>query len=291
VTRRSLQQLRSLSREYDLFAPEGRDWRGLLEGEFHPPLPVAGHSLVWGFGILREAERLGLHDLPCRELEESDPAVLLELALRLENRPARYTWPEQAALYRFLSVSLPPEWWPAAVALITSEQPPKWLAHVASYLEFPPALKRLVDENLLDVKAGAKVRNLPESFFAALSAEKSRFSFSERRLLALSLNEVALRDRLDPAGTEALCRDILGRDDPLAALRLLRFPELTALLERFRQTTADLSRRGVTVSPPEGFEGDTFTFSFTASSRAVYARKTAALNDFEDDVDRLFELL
>jgi hypothetical protein len=291
VTRFSLKHLCSLSREYDLFAPDARDWRDLTEGEFHPPLPVAGQALVWGFAVLRSAERAGKTDLPCREVSERDPADLLALALRLENRTGQYSWAEQARMGNFIRRFVAPEAIAALTTLITPEQSVRWLSRVDAYTECPAVLQRLVDENLLDIKTAARTRDLPAGFFEALAAQPARFSFSQRRFLALSLREVVRRDRLDAAGTETLWRDLLAKDDPMAALRAWRFPELTALLERFAEQTAPLARRGVTVIPPEGFEGDAFTFSFTAASPAVFAKKAAALKEFEDAVDRLFDLL
>jgi hypothetical protein len=291
VTRYSIGHLRSLSREYDLFEPAARDWSGLVEEGFHPPLAVTGTALVWGFALLDAAEKAGRPDLPCREAQAREPADLLTLALRLENRRGRYAWPEQSGVYRFLTGSVHRERWQAVIPLITADQPLRWLTRMQEYTTCPALLRRLVDSDLLDLKTAAKTRELPGSFFAALAERPDRFSFSERRLLALSLREVLRRDRLAPDGAAAFCLGLLDQADPLEVLRASRFPQLTGLLQRLEAMTGPLAGQGVAVTPPADFEGEAFTFSFSATSRAVYARKTAALKAFEDEVDRLFDLL
>jgi hypothetical protein len=297
VPRYSLQKLRSLSREFDLFEPDARDWAPLLESGLCPPLPVAGGALVWGFPILAAAERARLGELPCVELPADDGVELLTIALRLENRPGAYSRREQARLYAFLTaagleerVEQAPER-RGLIGLITEERPAAWFRQMREYAAFSEPLKRLLDENLLDMKTAGRARSLPEAFFELLYSEKSRFGFSERRQFVTLVWEIAQRDRLTADDAMTLAREALSEKDPWPRLRALRCPEYAKRLAAFSAIASALEREGIAARPPAMFEGESISFGFTATSRAVYERKLAALGRFEEQVDRLFELL
>jgi hypothetical protein len=294
VTSRPLENLRSLSRDFDLFDPPDRDWTALLAAGLAPPLAVSGGALVWGFALLAAAERARIAELACVELAPAGREAMLAIALHLENRAGAYSLPEQGRLYAFLTVSGDADRLRESrdlVALITPEKPDTWLKEMAHYRALPDQLKHMAVGRLLDVKTAYRVKSLPAEFFFRLGQDKHRFSFSERRQFALFLQEIACRDGLDEAGILDLAGMLLDQADPLAEARARRFPEYTGLLSRFFEITASLEGAGVRVLPPEGFEGEEFTFGFSVTSRAVFERKLAALKNFEDQVDRLFDLL
>ncbi|MBN2352540.1 MAG: hypothetical protein JXD23_08225 [Spirochaetales bacterium] len=289
-----LEKLRTLSRAFDLFEPGVRDWAPLVASGLVPPLPVAGDELVWGFPLLEAAERSGLCELACVELASGGRASHLEAALRLENRRGAYSLSEQARVYGFLAragMTGDPEKLTVIAGLLTAQAPAAWLKTMGEFVSLPDGIGRLVAEDVLDLKTASRVRSLSGAFFERLEREKSRFSFSERREISLLLWEISRRDRLTRAATESLADELFSLPDPRPRLRVLRYPEYTKLAGRLAGLTAGLDRDGIAVRPPDGFEGDEFFFSFTAASPAVYARRLAALKNFEDEIDRLFELL
>jgi hypothetical protein len=291
VTTQSIASLAALSRRFDLFDHAVAVWDGPASAGFHPPLAVAGPDLVWGFPLVEAAERAGKTELPVVVLAAGDPAALLTLALQLENRCGRYSYAEQERLRAFMTAAGILDRLPSLAPLLTAESAQKWLLDTGVYAGAGPELKRVLDARLLDLKTAARVRELPGPVFASLLAEAERFSFSERRFFTLALWEITRRDRLDEAGSLALLRELLGRDEPVRAVRERRFPELSGLEKRFRETAAPLARRGVTVKPPEGFEGGTLEFGFRASSRDVCETRLAALKESGELIDRLFGLL
>jgi len=290
----SLQKLRSLSRAFDLFEPGVRNWAPLVARGLVPPLPVAGDDLVWGFPILAAAGRSGVDELACLELEPGERVSHLAVALRLEDRCGAYGLQEQARVYGFLSeagLTGEPEKLTGIAGLLTARAPAAWLKAMGEFVSLPEGLGRLVAENVIDLKTASRARSLPRTFFELLEREKTRFSFSERREISLLLWEIGRRDRLTQDAIESLADELFSLADPRPRLRALRYPEYTRLAGRLAELTAGLARDGIAVAPPDGFEGEEFSFSFTAASRAAYARRLAALTGFEDKVDGLFELL
>jgi hypothetical protein len=303
VTHYAVEKLNSLSKEFDLFEGSFDNRAMLLEQSLYPPLPVANNFLVWGFPLVAAAVRSGKSRLNCIELETDDKTELLSTALRLENRPGGYSLLEQSHLYSFMEKSgilnrveeilshveqvnlrVNPR-------VIPRDHAAKWLLEMKEYASFPDSLQRLVREKLIDFKTAIRIKTLPGSFFHQLYLVKERFSFSERRLLLHFFREIVGRDGLSVPRQEEFGSEILRREDALAFVQSLRYPELTALFARFAALTDSLKNKGIIVTPPPQFEGGTFDFSFSCTSRAVYAKRIAALKDFEDQIDRLYELL
>jgi hypothetical protein len=289
-----LEKLNALARTFDLFTPDARDWTPLLAQGLYPPLPVTERELVWGFPVLAAAERFELKEIACVELDPADPAALLAVALRLENRRGAYGVEEQARLYAFMAAAgLADETEKIAelTGLITAQQPSAWIREMGGYAALPEAIRRSVAQNVLDLKTAARVRSLPPGVFERLEREKGRLSFSDRRRFVFIIWEISCRDHLEPDAVSALANEFLSEGDPWPRLLALRYPEYTGLELRFAGIAAGPASEGITVRAPAGFEGDEFLFSFTATSRAVYGRRLAALTRFEEQVDRLFELL
>jgi len=285
--------LEHLDPQLDLFEDSPESDPVLVHRGLHPPLPVSGRVLVWGFGLYRQARRLGIAALPCRVLPPLKGELLLGIALRLEARPGRYSWEEKQKILRFAAArreagesvdlgTLSP--W------IEGRTDPRFEARITRFAGLPPGARRAVAAGELDLKAAELAAELPAQLLPLLAG--SPLSFSQRRQFLLQLREVARRERLAPPDLSALAARLLQGRDPLQALASLRFPALTALTERFAALARSLWKgSGVRIDPPPYFEGGDFAVGFRFSSPENLRRKLRALQSVAEHSDELFALL
>jgi hypothetical protein len=300
----SLEELAGLDPALDLFTASPPIDLDLLRAGLVPPLPVAAGLLAWGFSLLRAARVAGLARLPCRRLQGLGRPELLALALRLESRAGAYRWSEKQAMLTFARASgfslneLAP--------LIEGRLDPRLEEKIGRFAGLPPALRRMVEQGELDLRAALAARELPEPALEA--AGDSPLTFSERRAFLQLLQELAGRDRLSAAQVTALAVQALaaprrpamdGSADArsagpaaLAALGELRSPLLTELRRRWASLTGELlAGSGVSLEPPPYFEGDSIRVSFSFRSRAGLARKLGALAGAQERCHELLAIL
>jgi hypothetical protein len=284
----TLAELDCLDPALDLFpaAPPAR--AELLAAGLHPPLPVCGRSLVWGFGLLAAARSAGLPGLECRRIAERSPEEMLALALRLEGRAGAYRWGEKLGLLGFArsrGFSLG-----KLDLLIEGRVDPRLERRVQEYSGLPGSLRGLVDRSALDLRTALAVRGLPEPAFEL--AGSAGLSFSERRAFLGLLHEAVARLRLSPEETLAAARRALEDARPLEALRERVFPTLAAMRRRWEELAEELvGGSGVRLLPPEDFEGDLFEVSFRFRTRQALARRLGALARVRGRFDELSEFL
>jgi hypothetical protein len=284
--------LRELSAELDFFTNSAAVSRELLELDLYPPLPVSPSCLIWGFHILKEAEKAGKDKLACRLLPDPTPPAMLRLALHLESRAGRYSWLEQEACLDFLARRAPAVS-PAELAqLLSGKSDPRLPGRIAAFSGLEPFRKKLVADGLLDLKSALRLRFLPDSVFRRLAETAGGLTFSQRRLLLSRLEEIGRREKLKETELLQLLADALPTADPPETLRRRRYPMLTGLEERFHSLEhAVLEKSGIRLEAPHCFEGEDFTVSFSFRSRAGLARKIGRLRALEDQSDELFSLL
>ena len=280
----TLPELDSLDPALDVFRAAPPVPAELLEAGLHPPLPVCGRRLVWGFALVAAARRAGLPGLECRQLAERPPAGMLSLALRLEGRAGAYRWSEKLGMLGFArsrGFSL------GELDLLVEGRPDARLEEkLQEFACLPEALRGLVDEAALDLRTAQSVRGLPEPAFAL--ACSSELSFSERRAFLGLLRDAALRGGLSPEETLAAAREALESGRPLEALRERACPELTAMRRRWTQLAEQLVEgSGVRLQPPENFEGDQFEASFLFRTRQALSRRLGALARVAERFDEL----
>jgi hypothetical protein len=276
----TLAELEALDPALDLFRASPPPPPELAEAGLHPPLPVCGRILVWGFPLLRAARATGRTALACRLLGERAPADLLALALRLEARPGAYRWSEKLAMHRYAQAR---GFRVAALAgLIEGRPDPGLEEKLERFAALPAALAALVEQGGLDLRTAAGLRELPEEVFPL--AAGSRLSHSERgQFLGL------LRDAgLDASACLAAARAALAGPRPLEALRGLAFPALASLRREWAALEESiLGGSGVSLQPPQNFEGERFEVRFRFRSREGLARRLAALARLETRFDEL----
>jgi hypothetical protein len=280
----TLAQLEALDPALDLFRAS-RPVPAELAGEgLHPPLPVCGRALVWGFPLLAAARAAGRSALECRLLGERPPAALLALALRLEARPGGYRWSEKLAMHRYArsrGFGLG-----ELSGLVEGRPDPRLEQKLEDFALLPPALQALVERGGLDLRAACRLRELPAEVFALVSG--CSLSHSERRTFLDLLRDA----RLNPGAAAEAARGALAGPRPLEAVRQLAFPALAALRREWAALEESvLGGSGVRLEPPEFFEGEHFEVRFRFRSKEGLARRLAALARLEDRFDELDSFL
>ena len=289
----SLEALADTSSELDLFADRPEADPLLLQQGLHPPLPLSGDTLVWGFGLLRQAARMGLRELPVRSLPPLPGVELLALALRLEGRAGGYSWREKENMLRFArgraesgeTVEL------ASLSPWIEEHPdPQLQSRIERFARLPPTIKEAVGAGRLDLKSGELAARMPAEIIPLL--DSAPLSFSRRRRFLTLLLEVSRRDRLSAEQVEELARRLLESQQPLEALADLRYPTLKDLREDFAALADSLWKgSGVRLDPPPYFEGGGFSVAFTFTGPDNLARKLQALEKVAEHAHELFALL
>jgi hypothetical protein len=294
-------EIGSLSTELDIFSGGPAPRPDLIEKNLYPPLPICSDTLIWGFEILRSAERRRLKQLNCLVIPSCPRAEMLCLALKLENRAGSFSWPEKQRMFMFLAASEAATEEPSAgptltelfsdlSSLIENHPDPQLADKIAAFAALPQGLKALVTEGQVDLKSAARVRSLPEEVFAGI--QDSTLTFSQRRQF---LNELFEVSRKRGFSREEIIQeaDRAFRDrQPIETIHRLRFPTLTDLQRRFSALEERLLKgSGVQVKPPPYFEGDTFTVEFDFNSVKSFNRKFNTLHALEGSLDAFFELL
>ena len=284
----TLTDLESLDPALDLFRAAPPLPAELLDAGLHPPLPICGRNLVWGFALVAAARAAGLPGLECRMLAERSPAGMLALALRLEGRAGAYRWSEMLGMLGFARArgfSLGD-----LDVLVEGRPDPRLEERIEQYSGLPAAARTLVDQGALDLHAALTARELPEPIFVL--AGSASLTFSERRAFLGLLRDAALRLRISSQQAEAAAREALAGGRPLETLRELASPKLAQTRRRWAQLAGELvGGSGVRLQPPENFEGDLFEASFRFRTRQALGRRLGALAQVESRFDELAQFL
>jgi hypothetical protein len=294
-------EIGSLSTELDIFSGGRAPRPDLIEKNLYPPLPICSHTLIWGFPILRSAERRRLRQVNCLVIPACPPIEMLSLALKLENRAGSFSWPEKERMWQYLAaseaasedLSTSPtltDLFSDLSPLIEGHPDPQLAAKTAAFAALPQGLKTLVAEGQVDLKSADRVRSLPEEVFAGLQA--GGLTFSQRRQFLNELFEVSRRGELTQEEIRGVADQAFRDKNPIDTVRRQRFPTLSALDRRFSVLEEQLLRgSGVKVKPPPYFEGDNLTVEFQFDSAESFNRKLNALHSLEGHLDALLELL
>jgi hypothetical protein len=245
---------------------------------------------VWGWNIARAAAAEGVAELETRQMDV-DPAEALALAIRMEGRRGSYSLQEQLAIAD------------AAARLgIGLSQTVSELVRGDGGLEevtrrittLPEEVAAEVVAGRIDLRVAERVAGLPGAIFGIVGL--GRFSHSHRRQFLEMLEEIARRDAMSPDAVLAMARGVLERetgrpDVAVAALRTIRYPTLTSMEESVRELTADATRAGLTVTPPEHFEGDSYSVRFGFRSCDELAERLDAASTLKGCCEELFRLL
>jgi hypothetical protein len=292
-------QLYSLASELDIFSDGPPPLPELVAEGLYPPLPVCADTLVWGFTLLRSAKSMGLTQLNCLLLSPRPPAERLGLALKLENRPGGYSWPEKQKMLAYLAAAddspasaFPPlsQLLEELSTLIEGRRDPQLASRIASFSALPPLIQQLVAEGRIDLKCATRVQELPPKVFQRLCS--ASLSFSQRRQFLNELYEISRRNGLSQRRIEKIAEGALAQREPQEAIHRLRFPALSELEKRFSNLEQQLLKgSGVRLQPPPYYEGDSYTVTFAFNSDRSLARKLTALRVLQGRLDALLELL
>ncbi|MFW5728662.1 MAG: hypothetical protein ACOCYG_03280, partial [Spirochaetota bacterium] len=284
----------------------------------HPPLPLASGTVIWGWRFIREAERQGLRRLLVATVEVTNRDAIL-LALRMENRPRRYSWREVAAIHRLckeLSVVVDEE----LSRLVTGDG--ALAAKAERFAALPPPWQEALQEGLVDLRTAeslGKYVSASSSGIEALLETTGGLTFSERRQVLRLALECARREvtavagnsgttsgagslsatapAVDvPGGVESrlleLVREAAAAPDPVVALKRRRYPRLTSLSDRFESIRDEvLAGTGIRLTPPPYFEGERFDIAFSFATAEELDRRLAALGKLKARAGELQDLL
>ncbi len=284
----SIADATSLGRRFDVFRQTSPPPDSFIERGLFPPLPVWRGDLVWGFGIVAAARRRAVS--PLRSVSvEGTPEEAVCIALELEGRVDRYTVDEKSRILGLLSELGVDASSPRIAVLVQSSG--SFVEQTRRYESLPAVVRRLVSAARLDLRSGYRLRRLPEAVWVAIESVE-RLTASETRIVATRLEEIRRRDGLNVRECVEIARKVLAAKDPVADSHRLRYPELSAMQERFdRLRRQALDGSGVRLEAPEGFEGASYHVSFDFFSRADFDRKLARLGGVAEVCDELFDLL
>jgi hypothetical protein len=298
----SLSEIENLRRDFDVFVrPEaGRYDPGLLERGIYPPLPVMGEYLVWGFRLVEVFRTAGLDTVRTVRLPgrlPGDPAGAVVTALKLEDRRDGYSWEEKEKLAGLIEEFGLSE---ADKRRIEGYVQAKgsFLAALPQYRSLPPELKNMVEAGAMDLKTAWTARSLPDKTLSRLDELAADLSFSRRRELFVMTAEITARDGLSEEGLSDfvdLLEEAAGpetTDDPVAAARRVRFPELGSLERKFAAIKDRfLAGSGIDLRAPKNFEGSRFSVSFAFETDRQLDRIIDSLKTLRDNTDELYRLL
>jgi len=263
----------------------------LMEKGIYPPLPIYADSLIWGYSIIRTAEKEGIEELLCVQVPVDNPVEQLKIALKLENRCGNYSWAEKVKILQYLnSLDASREAFHIS-RYIENNNDSSWIKKAKIYQSLPENLKTLAENGHIDFKTASLVKELDDSIFLYLE-ENSYFSFTETRLFLTYFFEIIKRDNVDTAGTKELFHSLLSSNNPLEELKKIRFPGLTQMEKKYNTLHKKyIAKEGFRMTHPSYFEGDSFSISFSFNSSENFKKKIKKLKNIQDHIDEFFSLL
>ncbi len=289
----TLESLRTAARSdasLDLFSATDP---GTIERVRHrlSPFLVAdgGRRLVWGFAVVRALEgEPARSTYPILSLDGSD-TDLLAAALRMEARTDRYTWRERAAVVTLANdraIHLDNQ----TTALVASAG--DVVSTVLRFLRLPSFLADAVDRERIDLRTAEFCAERDREALAILLEVSEPLSFSRRKRMLRWYCEYAAGNELDKKTERERARQIGVSPQPESAMRLLRYPVLSALDERVRLFTDRYCRgTGIRIEPPPSYEGDEVRVSFGFRTAREYAVRVDSLSRAREGIDDLLSVL
>ncbi len=282
-----LDELRSFSREFDMFREGMPLAKEMLAAGLHIPIPLCGREIVWGFGILSQAASYGLEKLMCTNVE-GDSIDLLRIALSLEGRCGEYSWEEKERILGFLKKRKIIHRAEEVSPLVNGRG--SFVSQTESYIGLSKSLKSMVNKGLLDLKTAVYLEGIPEALCTRFEKTEALLSLSERRQVLVMLFEIWKRDALSDAELLVLAEEVLSSDEPKRIAEALRYRELH-FMEETLQTIRSRIGKGIRVDAPPHFEGDAFTVSFSFQTMEEFDKKMLRLGKLKDSGEELFALL
>ncbi|MBN1412814.1 MAG: hypothetical protein JW969_18350 [Spirochaetales bacterium] len=285
--------LQAMDHRYDVFNGSKKADPDLVKQGLYTPLCVTGKKVVWGYPILETAPGLGVAELQCVAIPDSTAEDELKWALKLENRTGKYSFKEKEKIVSLLSPGIDSSYH-GLVRMIEGRDDPGFFDRINRYSHFSMTLKKAVNQGIVDYKTASETSDLPEACINRLFTPGclESFSFSNRRIFLVQYYEVVRRDKLDCEKALDVLEDILKSESPLENLSGMRFPLLTASRRQFDTFKEKyLPSAGIRLTPPDYFEGDHFSVSFSFYSKKSLARKISKLKNIEEHSDELFDIL
>ncbi len=287
-----VEELYALDKRFDIFTPRPEPDPTMLREGFYIPVPITGTSILWGFHVINAASRCGVHALFANLVPPGSTSALLAIALALEDRAGRYEWDE---LERVCEIAGGIDALDERLrGLLFGDNHKNGIERLRAYSALTEQGKELVNSGGLDVKTAFRMRGLHEGALAFLAANESfaRLTRSEKRIFCEYAYEAIMRDTIEGEAQISFLGETLASGHPLAEMEKARFPRLAEKgkkLDELRKK--NLSGSGITLEAPPQFEGDSFTISFSFSSRKSFCRRLESLRKIEDSIDELIGLL
>jgi hypothetical protein len=300
IEKYNIEKLLAGKRIYDFFSAhysekELHSIQNLISGDLYL-LPVIDDSniaafVIWGYHILDAARNAGLESIYCRNIAGKNYSQLqkLEIALKLEGRTDKYTWPEKEKIYLFIG-DIPDTANDSLLYLVQSGS--SFMPSAALYSSLPWFIKKMTGNDLLDLKTAKTCSNIPEDGFRLLEKSITGQTFSQRRIFLVCISEIIKRYSMDEKKSCELIERVVSQSDPAAAAGRLRYPELSANEDVFNKFCSTyLKNSGIKLRNPPYFEGDSYSVDFSFSSRKQLDKIIASLETLRDKSDDIFRLL
>jgi len=286
-----IKKLKKMKSPLDLFSSQILYDETLIEKGIYPPLPIYGDVIVWGYKIIRQAEKKDIRELSCIEIYDKHPLEHLKIALKLENRWGNYSWTEKVKILEYLKeYDLLQEAFHIS-KYIEENGDSSWIKKAQIYKSLPKNLKSMIEREHIDFKTASLVKELDDDIFLSLE-NSGHFSFTEKRLLLTYFFEVVKRDNLNSPKSIDLFKNLLASPGPLVKLKELRFPELSHMEKRYNTLYEKyVAKEGFRMTHPPYFEGDSFSITFSFNSLESLDKKIKKIQYLQDHIDEFFSLL
>lgn len=256
-----------------------------IDAEVTTLLAPESAILVWGHALLEH--RRGDEVVPILIFDGTDGFAscrLLRLALLAEGRAGRYRWSEIDRVQALANGA-------GRCDLASLIDPDRDVtALLPRYRVLNAVLRDALEAGLVDLRTAERVTALPEETVRTLLGLSEALSFSRRRLLLLTCEELVRGgdDRRELVAELGKCAPE-KRLELVMARRYPRLRRMEAMVEHVRRER--LRGTGVRLDPPAQFEGERYRISFDVGSVTELHRRVAAAQQLESDLDDLLGIL
>lgn len=251
---------------------------------------VRDDMLVWGFGVIESAAGInGNVLLPVYNLADCSWYETFRALLLHENRCDQYSFEEMDRLdHLFNQYDLSEDEKSLLDPLV--QRKGSFRSHVSRYRMLPGILQHAVNRGVCDVRTAQTAADLPEILIQTVLEKNPGFSSS--RILLTWLSEIVKRDSVDPAGAVLLAEKIRSALKPQEVLKTIRYPELTARLQKAAELQdRDSGSSRLKIELPDNLEGDSVNIRCQVRSKEELEEQIKILSALRENLDEYLDLL
>ncbi|GAB6089021.1 hypothetical protein [Spirochaeta dissipatitropha] len=256
----------------------------------YPPVLFRDEILVWGFDVIETAAGIDPDILlPVYNLEGCSWFATFRALLMHENRCDQYSFVEMDRLDKLINQYDLSEEEKSLLDPVVQRKG-SFRSHVSRYRILPELLRQAVNSGLCDVRTAQAAADLPEILIQAVLERNPGFSSS--RIMLTWLAEIVKRDSVDSAEAALLVDKIQSAEKPQELLKIIRYPELTARLQRAAELQdRDSGSSRLKIELPENLEGDSVNIRCQVRSKEELEEQISILSALRENLDEYLDLL